>query len=80
MDVLVAVAVAAGLDATEAKVVLDIDSHTAAVQAESAQLRAAGIVAAPLAVLGSGPRRVRMEGAFTLEEWRQAVSSTSFES
>src|SRR5687767_6393862 len=45
IDVLAEVARECGLDATEARVVLDIDTHAAAVLGQSAQIRAAGIVA-----------------------------------
>lgn len=74
IDVLVEVARAAGMDPTETRVVLDVDKFAAAVAAESEQLRRAGVVSAPLALLGSGPAAVRVEGAHPLEAWRRWVA------
>jgi predicted DsbA family dithiol-disulfide isomerase len=73
IDVLVSLARAAGLDTTEAKVVLDVDKHAAAVERESAQAREAGILVAPVVLLGGGERRVRVDGAFSLAEWRELI-------
>jgi len=76
IDVLVRIGVAAGLDLTEVKVVLDVDTHAASVQRESEMARQAGLDAVPVVVLGAGDRRIRVEGAFPLEEWRRMVRST----
>lgn len=73
IDVLVEVARAAGMDPTEARVVLDVDRFTAAVTAESVGAREAGLVSVPVVVLGTGPARLRVDGAFPLEEWRRVV-------
>jgi predicted DsbA family dithiol-disulfide isomerase len=73
IDVLVEVARDAGLDLTEAKVVLDIDTHAAAVATESARARQAGIGVAPVLLLGNGTERMRVDGAFSLAEWRALI-------
>lgn len=51
VDVLVAVAHAAGLDAHEAKVVLDVDRHAEAVEALRREAEAAGATAPPTLML-----------------------------
>jgi predicted DsbA family dithiol-disulfide isomerase len=73
IDVLVELAREAGLDRTEAKVVLDVDRHAPAVQLESAAARQAGIDAVPVVLLGRSDRPMRVEGAFSLAEWRALI-------
>ncbi|HYW06227.1 MAG TPA: DsbA family protein [Longimicrobium sp.] len=58
IDVLVEIASALGLDTTESKVVLDIDSYAAAVAADAADARRVGIAAVPVMVVGAGGRIV----------------------
>jgi predicted DsbA family dithiol-disulfide isomerase len=74
IDVLVRIGQAAGLDLTEVKVVLDVDTHAAAIQRESELARQAGLDSAPIVVLGSGAQRARVDGAFALEAWREMVA------
>jgi predicted DsbA family dithiol-disulfide isomerase len=84
IDVLVAVARETGLDHSEAGVVLGIDTHAAAVQAETVRARQSGIDALPVVFLGGGDAVMRVDGAFPLQEWRrmvdQATRSTQTES
>ena len=55
IDVLVELAAALGVDATEAKVVLDVDSLSGRVAADQALARRLGIAAVPALVVGGGP-------------------------
>ena len=84
IDVLVEVARETGLDHSEVRVVMDIDTHAAAVQAETTRARQSGIDALPVVFLGSGDGVIRVDGAFPLQEWRrmvdQATRSTHAES
>ena len=54
IDVLVEIATALGLDTTESKVVLDIDSYTASVAADAADALRVAISAVPVMVVGAG--------------------------
>lgn len=74
IDVLVRIATEAGLDLTEVKVVLDVDTHAAVIQRESEMARQAGLDSAPIVVLGSGTERSRVDGAFALDEWREMLA------
>lgn len=74
IDVLAAIARECGLDATEARVVLDIDRYADAVAADQALAVRAGVRGVPLARLGGGDAAVWMEGAFSLDEWRRAAA------
>jgi predicted DsbA family dithiol-disulfide isomerase len=58
IDVLVEIASALGLDTTESKVVLDIDSHTASVLADAAEARRLAVSAVPVMVVGDEARIV----------------------
>ena len=84
IDVLAEVARETGLDHSEVRVVMDIDTHAAAVQAETTRARQSGIDALPVVFLGSGDAVIRVDGAFPLQEWRrmvdQATRSTHAES
>jgi predicted DsbA family dithiol-disulfide isomerase len=68
IDVLVQLAVSVGLDATEARVVLDVDRHTEAVLADGELARRAGIDAAPTLVVGTSPAARIVAGALPLAE------------
>jgi predicted DsbA family dithiol-disulfide isomerase len=73
IDALMEIARRVGLDATEARVVLDVDKYAPAIELESARARAAGIVAAPVLLVGGGDHRVRLDGAFPLDELRELI-------
>jgi len=62
IDVLAEVAAAVGLDATEARVVLDVDTFTEA--------RRLGITGTPVLLLGAGAAARRVDGALTIHEIR----------
>ena len=68
IDVLVQLAVSVGLDATEARVVLDVDRHTEAVLADGDLARRAGIEATPTLVIGTGSAARIVSGALPLAE------------
>lgn len=70
IDVLVELGVALGLDATEMKVVLDVDSLAAAVAADEALARRLGIDAVPALVIGAGAGAELVIGALPYAELR----------
>jgi predicted DsbA family dithiol-disulfide isomerase len=74
IDVLVALGTALGLDATETKVVLDVDTFTADVEADEAEARRLGIVAVPALVVGSGTAARMLLGAQPLHALRTALA------
>lgn len=63
IDVLVELAAALGLDATETKVVLDVDSLSGRVAADQALARRLGIAAVPALVVGAGADAELVAGA-----------------
>jgi predicted DsbA family dithiol-disulfide isomerase len=63
IDVLVELGAALGLDATELKVVLDVDSLSGQVAADQALARRLGIAAVPALVVGSGADAELVTGA-----------------
>jgi predicted DsbA family dithiol-disulfide isomerase len=63
IDVLVELAAALGLDATEAKVVLDVDTFSGAVDADRVLAERIGITAVPALVVGAGADAERVMGA-----------------
>ena len=63
IDVLVEIGAALGLDATELKVVLDLDSFGAAVDADQALARRLGIEAVPALIVGGGAEARLLVGA-----------------
>jgi predicted DsbA family dithiol-disulfide isomerase len=70
IDVLVELGAALGLDATETKVVLDVDSLSAEVAADEALARRLGIAAVPALVVGGGADAELLTGAFGYGELR----------
>jgi len=70
IDVLAEVAAAVGLDATEARVVLDVDTFTAEVRHDGAEARRLGITGTPVLLLGAGAAARRVDGALTIHEIR----------
>ena len=75
IDVLVDLAAGLVLDATETRVVLDIDTHAAAVDAEEALAARLGIAQVPAMVVGGGSDAERVTGAFPLDALREIVQS-----
>lgn len=72
IDVLVELGAALGLDATELKVVLDVDSYSGAVDADRALAARLGIAAVPVLVAGAGADAELASGAqpyAALREW-----------
>ena len=63
IDVLVELGAARGLDATELKVVLDVDTFSAAVDADRALASRLGIAAVPVLVVGGGADAELVSGA-----------------
>ncbi|SOD01788.1 Predicted dithiol-disulfide isomerase, DsbA family [bacterium JGI 053] len=63
IDVLVELGAARGLDATELKVVLDVDTFSAAVDADRALAARLGIAAVPALVVGGGADAELVSGA-----------------
>jgi predicted DsbA family dithiol-disulfide isomerase len=63
IDVLVELGAALGLDATETRVVLDVDSFSAPVEADEALARRLGIGAVPALIVGSGAGAELVTGA-----------------
>lgn len=70
IDVLVELGVALGLDATEMKVVLDVDSMAGAVAADEALARRLGIGAVPALVIGADAEAELVTGALPYAELR----------
>lgn len=75
IDVLGAVAREAGLDSGEARVVLGLDTHAAAVAGDGAEAARLGIAATPVMLLGPRGARVRVDGAFPLDELRRLLAA-----
>jgi predicted DsbA family dithiol-disulfide isomerase len=73
IDVLVEIGAAAGLDASELKVVLDVDAFSARVAAEQEAGRGAGVEGVPTVVVGTGDEARWLVGARPYEELRAAV-------
>ncbi|HET7232805.1 MAG TPA: DsbA family protein [Longimicrobium sp.] len=73
VDVLVELAQGVGLDPTETHVVLDVDRHAAAVDADQALARRLGITAVPALVVGGGPDAELLLGAQPLDVLRQVL-------
>jgi predicted DsbA family dithiol-disulfide isomerase len=63
VDVLVEVAVAAGLDESEAKAVLDVDVFTAGIASQNAAARRAGVTGVPTLAIGEGAEGRVLVGA-----------------
>ena len=74
IDVLVQLAVGVGLDATESRVVLDVDRYTEAVLADAELARRAGIASTPTMVVGTGADARVVTGALPLAELREILS------
>ncbi|HEX8244124.1 MAG TPA: DsbA family protein [Longimicrobium sp.] len=70
IDVLVELAASLGLDATETKVVLDVDSLSGQVAADQALARRLGIGAVPALVVGAGADAELLVGAQPYAELR----------
>ena len=70
IDVLVELGAALGLDATETKVVLDVDSLSGTVAADQALARRLGIAAVPALVVGGGAGAELLTGARSYSELR----------
>lgn len=74
IDVLVEVASGLGLDTTESKVVLDIDSYTASVLADAAEARRIAISAVPVMVVGAGDEARIVAGPQPLDLLRAVLA------
>ena len=70
IDVLVEVAADLGLDATETRVVLDVDTFAADVARDGAEARRLGIAGTPAILLGAAPDLRLIEGALSVDELR----------
>lgn len=75
VDVLVELGAALGLDPSEVKVVLDVDSLTDGVLRDNALAARAGIAATPTLVVGEGAAARVLSGAYPLSELRDAVTA-----
>lgn len=75
IDVLVELAAALGLDPSEVKVVLDVDSLTDGVLRDNALAARAGFAATPTLVVGEGAAARVLSGAYPLAELRDAVTA-----
>jgi predicted DsbA family dithiol-disulfide isomerase len=73
IDVLVELGAALGLDRTEIKVVLDVDSLAPRIQAERDAARRAGVTGTPTVVAGTGEEARWLVGARPFAELRAAV-------
>ena len=73
IDVLVELGAGVGLDASELKVVLDVDALAAQVEAEEEAARSAGITAVPAIAVGSGAGAKVLIGAQPLAELRREI-------
>lgn len=73
IDVLVELGAALGLDRTEMKVVLDVDSLAPRIQAEQDAARGAGVTGTPTVVAGTGEEARWLVGARPFAELRAAV-------
>jgi predicted DsbA family dithiol-disulfide isomerase len=75
VDVLVELAAGVGLDATEAHVVLDVDTFANAVAADGALARRLGIAAVPALVVGTGANAELLLGAQPVEVLREVLKA-----
>ena len=75
VDVLVDLAAALGMDATETHVVLDVDRHGGAVDADQALARRLGITAVPALVVGRGADAELLLGAQPMDVLRDILRS-----
>ena len=75
IDVLVELGAELGLDATELKVVLDVDTFTGDVEADEALARRWGVGAVPALLVGEGTRAQALVGAFGYADLRDAVAA-----
>ena len=73
IDVLVELGAALGLDASELKVVLDVDSLAPRIQAEEDAARRAGVESTPTLVAGRGDEARWLVGARPYAELRAAI-------
>ena len=73
IDVLVEIGAAIGLDASELKVVLDVDAFAARVAAEQDAARRAGVQGVPTLVIGTGNEARWLVGARPFAELRASV-------
>lgn len=73
IDVLVEVGAGVGLDASELKVVLDVDAFAARIVAEEDAARRAGVEGVPTLVIGTGDEARWLVGARPFAELRAAV-------
>jgi predicted DsbA family dithiol-disulfide isomerase len=73
IDVLVEIGAGVGLDASELKVVLDVDGFAARVAAEQQAGRDAGVEGVPTVVVGTGDEARWLVGARPFAELRAAV-------
>ena len=73
IDVLVEIGGSIGLDASELKVVLDVDAFAARVAAEQDAARRAGVQGVPTLVVGTGDEARWLVGARPFAELRAAV-------
>ncbi len=74
IDVLVEIAAALGLDATESKVVLDVDTFAAGVERDNAEARRLGIAGTPALLLGTGAGLRLATGALSVDELRALLA------
>jgi predicted DsbA family dithiol-disulfide isomerase len=75
VDVLVELAAGVGLDATEAHVVLDLDTFADAVAADAVLARRLGIAAVPALVVGGGADAELLLGAQPVEVLREVLKA-----
>lgn len=73
IDVLVEIGAGVGLDASELKVVLDVDALSARVAAEREAGRQAGVQGVPTVVVGTGDQARWLVGARPFAELRAAI-------
>ena len=80
IDVLVELGTALGLDATELKVVLDVDTFSGAVDADRALAARIGIAAVPALVVGGGADAELVSGAQPYAALREMLERKGMES
>jgi predicted DsbA family dithiol-disulfide isomerase len=73
IDVLAAIAAGLGLDESEVKVVLDVDTFAARIAAEDAGARRAGVAGVPTLVVGEGEGARVLVGARPFAELRREI-------
>lgn len=74
IDVLVRLGEGLGLDASETKVILDVDTFAGMVEAERGEAARRGVPGTPTLLFGAGPDAVMMVGAHPLAELRRQVA------